>query len=251
MSLRRGYWFLPKTILGIPSVELIQPWVPVWLQRIFVRIALRIIVGKSQDYGLPKPDHKIFQAHPTINSELLHYIKHGRIEPRADVSRYDGNIVHFTDGTSDEFDLIVCATGFHVSFPFLPERLVNVRGGIAELYGGMFLPDCKNLYVVGTAQLRYGFGPVVTPGADLLARLILAQDQMELPIGLVLRESGAKLPATHLVDPHAAIRGIRRARRMLPLLLWKERRLRKKIAAVTLRTVDPLSARVVRDLEVY
>jgi hypothetical protein len=251
LSLRRGYWFLPKTMLGVPSVELIKPWAPVWMQRLLLRFALRLIVGRYEDYGLPKPDHKIFEAHPTINSELLHYIRHGRIEPRPDVARYDGNVVHFTDGTNDEFDLIVCGTGFHVSFPFLPGGLVPTRGGIADLYGGMFLADCKNLYIVGTAQLRYGFGPVVTPGADLLARLILAQEQMELPIGLVLKESGAKLPTTHLVDPHAAIRGIHRAKRMLPVLLWKEKRLRKKLAARRLRVIDPLSVRAMRDLEVF
>jgi hypothetical protein len=251
LSLRRGYWFLPKTILGIPSVELLKPWTPVWLQRFFIRIALRMIVGHYQDYGLPKPDHKIFEAHPTINSELLHYIRHGRIEPRPDVARYDGDAVHFVDGTSDEFDLIVCGTGFHVSFPFLPEGLVHTRGGIADLYGGMFLPDCKNLYIVGTGQLRYGFGPVVTPGADLLAEMILLQEQMELPIGLVLKESGLKLPTTHLIDPHAAIRGIRRGKRMLPLLAWKEKRLRKKLSTAPQRLFDPISIRVARDLEVF
>jgi hypothetical protein len=251
LSLRRGYWFLPKTILGKPSAELILPWVPVWLQRVFLGIALRMIVGRYSDYGLPNPEHKIFETHPTINSELLHYIRHGRIHPRPDVARYDGHVVHFVDGTSDEFDLIVCGTGFHVSFPFLPEGLVQTRGGVAELYGGMFLADCKNLYIVGTSQLRYGFGPVVTPGADLIARMILLQDQMELPIGLVLKESGAKLPTTHLVDPHEAIRGIRRAKRLLPLLAWRERRLRKKMAAPPLRAIDQMTVRVVRDLEVY
>lgn len=251
LSLRRGYWFLPKTILGIPSAELIKPWTPVWLQRLFLRIALRMIIGRYQDYGLPKPDHKIFETHPTINSELLHYIRHGRIEPRPDVARYDGDTVHFIDGTSNEFDVIVCGTGFHVSFPFLPEGLVRTRGGIADLYGGMFLADCRNLYIVGTAQLRYGFGPVVTPGADLLAEMILLQDQMELPIGLVLKESGVKLPTTHLVDPHAAIRGIRRAKRLLPLLVWKENRLRKKPSTPSLRLFDSVTIRATRDLEVF
>lgn len=252
LSLRRGYWFLPKTILGIPSPELIKPWTPVWLQRLFLRIALRMIIGRYQDYGLPKPDHKIFEAHPTINSELLHYIRHGRFEPRPDVARYDGDTVHFVDGTSDEFDVIVCGTGFYVSFPFLPEGLVRTRGGIADLYGGMFPADCKNLYIVGTAQLRYGFGPVVTPGADLLAEMILLQDQMELPISLVLKESGMKLPTTHLVDPHAAIRGIRRAKRMLPMLAWKEKRLRKNFSTPPpARVFDSLSIRAARDLEVF
>ena len=92
------------------------------------------------------------------------------------------------------------------------------------------LPDYKNLYVIGTSQLRYGFGPVVTPGVDLIADMMLAQDKMELPIGLVLKESGVKLPRTHLVDPHAALRSIRRGKRMLPVLIWNEKRLRRKFA---------------------
>src|SRR4029077_16572436 len=92
------------------------------------------------------------------------------------------------------------------------------------------LAEYKNLYIIGTSQLRYGFGPVVTPGMDLMARMMLAQDQMELPIGLVMKESGVKIPRTHLVDPHAAIRAIRRGKRMLPVLLWKEKRLRRVLA---------------------
>jgi len=59
---------------------------------------------------------------------------------------------------------------------------------------------------------------------------MLAQDQMELPIGLVMKESGVRLPSTHLIDPHAAVRRIHRGKRLLPLLLWKGKKLRKKLA---------------------
>jgi hypothetical protein len=135
------------------------------------------------------------------------------------------------DGKSEEFDVVVCATGFHVSFPFLPPGLVPVKGSTAQTYGGCVLPEYKNLYIIGTSQLRYGFGPLVTPGMDLMARMMKAQEQMELPIGLVMKESGVRPPRTHLVDPHAALRGIRRAKRMLPLLVWKEKRLRKQLAS--------------------
>jgi hypothetical protein len=211
-----------------------------------------VIVGRCEDYGLPKPEHKIFETHPTLNSEVLRYLKHGRIRPRPDIACYDGQRVEFVGGMSAEFDLIVCATGFYVGFPFLPEGLVPVRGSIAELYGGMFLAGYKNLYVVGTGQLRYGFGPVMTPDAELLAELVRLQDQMELPIGLVLKESGAKLPTTHLLDPHATIRGIRRARRMLPLLVQRELKMRKKLKA----PVPPITAgaapiRIPGDIKVY
>ena len=36
LSLRRGYWFLPKTIFGLPLVEWIKGWMPVFAQRIFM-----------------------------------------------------------------------------------------------------------------------------------------------------------------------------------------------------------------------
>lgn len=252
ISLRRGYWFLPKTLFGVPSAELIKGWVPVWAQRIFLRVMLRIAIGKYSDYGLPEPNHKVFEAHPTINSEMLYYVKQGRIHPRPDIARFEGKTVHFVDGTSEEFDMVVCATGYHVSFPFLPPGLVPVKGSTAQLYGGCVLPEYKNLYIVGTSQLRYGFGPVVTPGVDLIARMIAAQDRMELPIGLVMKESGVRLPTTHLVDPHAALRGIRRGKRMLPVLLWKEKRLRKKLAGrAAAPPVDRAAAAIDRGVEVF
>jgi hypothetical protein len=229
LSLRRGYWFLPKVLFGVPLPELVPSWVPVWAQRLFLKVVLKVVVGKYEDYGLPKPNHRIFEAHPTLNSEILHYVKHGRIRPRPDVAKFEGRRVVFADGSSAEFDMVVCGTGFHLSFPFLPPGLVPVEGSNALLYGGCTLPDYKNLYIVGTPQVRYGFGPLITPAAALLCRLINLQDQMELPIGLVLKESGARPPTTHLVDPHKALRQMRYAKYTLPLLLRKERKLRQRM----------------------
>jgi uncharacterized NAD(P)/FAD-binding protein YdhS len=233
ISLRRGYWFLPKTIFGVPLPEIIPSWMPVWAQRLLLRSILRVVVGKYESYGLPKPDHRIFEAHPTLNSEILHYMKHGRIRPRPGVDRFEGRSVVFADGTSAEYDMVVCATGFHVSFPFLPAGLVPVKGSNALLYGGCTLPEYKNLYIVGTPQVRYGFGPLMTPAAELICQLINLQDQMELPIGLVLKESGAKPPTTHLLDPHRALREMKFAKYTLPLLRRKERKLRTRVKPAT------------------
>lgn len=230
LSLRRGYWFLPKTMFGKPSAESPAIFLPVFLQRLILRVMLRVIIGKYENYGLPHPDHKLFEHHPTVSSEVLHYLKHGRVTPHKDVERFDGKTVYFTDGTKTEIDLIVCATGFYVSFPFLPEGLVPVKNGnIAQLYGGSMLPRYKNLYVFGTQQIRYGVGPLITPAAKLLAKFIKLQDEMTLPLGLVLKESGAKLPDTHLIDPIASLRQIKIANWLLPLLARKEKKLRKKI----------------------
>jgi hypothetical protein len=65
-------------------------------------------------YGLQKPDHAIFEHHPTINSELLHYIKLGRIRPHPDIAKITDDTVQFVDGTSEQFDMIVYATGYNL-----------------------------------------------------------------------------------------------------------------------------------------
>lgn len=230
LSLRRGYWFMPKTMLGKPVVESPIMQLPVVVQRLLLRVLLRLVIGKYSDYGLPVPDHKIFDKHPTISTEILHYLKHGRIKPRPDISRLNGKTVHFVDGTSGDFDLIVSATGYYVSFPFLPNGFVPMRNDhLALVYGGCLLPEHRHLYLIGTQQTRYGIGPLLTPGSRLVARMIKLQDEMKLPIGLVLKESGHKLPDTHLVNPITAMRRMKIANYTLPLLLRRERKLRKRL----------------------
>lgn len=231
LSNRRGYWFLPKTLYGVPLVELVRPWMPLWLQRAFLRATLAVAIGDYRRYGLQRPDHAIFEHHPTLNSELLHYLKHGRITPHPDVARYDGEFVEFVDGVRERFDLIVAATGFHQTIPFLAPDLVPIDGPIVKLYGSMMSDRFRNLYVFGWAQARYGFGPLVSPGADLLADVILAQARMRHPIGAVLKKMGAKLPHTHLVDPHVAMRAIKRAHKRLPLLVKMEKYVMRKAPA--------------------
>jgi hypothetical protein len=236
LSLRRGYWFLPKSLLGKPLVEALPLWLPVGVQRLILRAALKVIFGDYRRYGLPQPDHK---HHPTLNSELLHYVKHGRIKPRADIERFDGSRVDFVDGSSAEYDIVVCGTGYHVDFPFLPKGLVPVTGGLAHVYGGALLPQYRHLYIIGTMQPRYGFGPLLSEGAELLALMIKLQDGMELPLGRVLQEMGQKPPPSHLINPGAALRQMRRAKKLLPRFLPRaERKLRRKIA----RTLAPFAA---------
>ena len=230
IAIRRGYWILPKTIMGVPLPEVSPLWLPVWAQRLFLRAMLRVIVGKYESYGLERPTMRIFETHPTINSELLHYLKHGRIRARRGVERFEGHTVHFTDGSSGDYDLVVAATGFNLAFPFLPPGLVRVRNGcVPEVYGGSMLADYKHLYIVGWGQVRYGIGPLITLGADVLCRIIALQDRCELPLGRVLKESGEPLPDTHLINPADALRRMRRARWLLPLLARRERRLRRSI----------------------
>jgi hypothetical protein len=218
LSLRRGYWFLPKTFYGVPTAELLTTGMPVWLQRIYISFLLKIVVGDYRTYGLMKPDHKIFEHHPTINTELLHYLKHGKIVPHPDVKAFDGRVVEFVDGVKEEFDLIVCGTGFDVSIPFLVPEILEIEGPVVKAQWGMVAPRHRQLYIYGWAQARYGFGPLLTPASELLADLILLQRRLAHPLGAVLNRMKQPLPDSHLLDPMAVLKQLKRARKLLWVL---------------------------------
>ena len=218
ISLRRGYWFLPKTMLGVPTAEIMKPWMPARLQRQLVRTLVRVIVGRYADYGLAEPDHAPFERHPTINSELLHQLRHGRVEAHPDIRSWDGTTVEFVDRTRAEIDLIVCATGYHVSFPFLAEGIVEQRHGMPRLIGGMMSPAHKNLYVFGVGQPRYGAGPLISAGAEMLCSMVATQKQLAHPLGALMERLGARPPRTHLQDPFQILRQVRIGQKILPRL---------------------------------
>jgi cation diffusion facilitator CzcD-associated flavoprotein CzcO len=182
ISMRRGNWFLPKTLFGVPVAELDRRWAPTWAQRRFLKAALRVSIGSYERYGLPKPDYELFEKHPIVNSQLLYQLRHGVVTAKPDIERLAGRTVHFVDGTSAEFDSIVYATGFEVSFPFLDHDLLEWRDGAPVRAGGFMTPGLANLYLFGLAQPRGGAGPLITAGAELLAELVRLQEHLAGPL---------------------------------------------------------------------
>jgi hypothetical protein len=195
-----------------------RPFFPLWAQRMFLKTIVRLVFGPYTRYGLPEPDHQIFERHPTLNSQLLYFIKHGTIRPEPDIARYDGRMVEFVDGRRAEFDLIIAATGFNVSLPMLEPGVIDWKDGYPQLIEGIFPPNHKNLYVFGLGQPRYGAGPLITAGADLLCRIIETQPKLQHPIGRLLERMGRTPPKTWLKDPIKVLRGIETSKRIIPRL---------------------------------
>jgi hypothetical protein len=243
-SLRSGTWFLPKTAFGVPLMDLPIWGLPVPLQRVILKGIVRALIGDYRRYGLQQPTHKLFERHPTYGGEALGYIRQGLIKPRGAIARYGGSTVHFTDGSAADYDLIVAATGFHCSFPFLPPGLIEVRNDAPQIYGGAFPAGVRNLYVVGASQPRAGFGSIVVPAAKLYARMIRLQDEIEQPLGDLLHWIGETPPDTNLLDAAKARREIWRAERLLWLLPWQSRRMAKAMAEAAGREAASVPAPV-------
>jgi hypothetical protein len=221
LSLRESVWFIPKTFAGRPIADLMQWWMPAWWQRWMAYGIVRLTFGKHADYSLPLPQYRIFDKHPTVNNEVPYYIKHGRITPKPEVARLDGWDVAFVDGSRESFDLIVCATGFNVSYPFLPAQLQRVEGAVVKCYGGAFLEDYKGIYYIGWGQARGGVGSLMSANGPLFARLLKLQDEIAVPLGLVFKVNGQQLPTTHIADPQQIFRQLKLLNLGFPLLVKK------------------------------
>jgi hypothetical protein len=172
ISLRRGYYFVPKHIFGQPSDVFASsgPHLPMRAQQLLFTVLLRVLNGKPNQYGLPKPDHRILESHPIMNTQLLHYLSHGDITAKADVVGFDGPRVRFADGTTETVDLVITATGYHHAAPYLDADVLPMREGRPDLYLGMFPRTIDNLYVLGFVE----FASAAYSNFDAMAELIVA-----------------------------------------------------------------------------
>ena len=186
VSMRRGYWFIPKTLFGIPSSEWDRVWLPMPLQRAAFRQMLRLNYGDYRRYGLQRPDHRLFTRDVTVNTSLMYALLHGRVRVRPEIERFDGARVHFTDGTSGEYDTIIWATGFHTRFPMLDESMFVWENGDPLLVEHVLVPRYANLYLWGLVAPRSGAGRIISHGAAFLAEAIPAQAEFAEPLSDVV-----------------------------------------------------------------
>jgi Flavin-binding monooxygenase-like len=156
LSSRRGAYILPKYLFGRPldqiGVNALTPILPFAFRRAILMGMYRIGVGKVEDYGLPEPDHRLGEAHPTISADFLNRIAHGEMTWKPKVSKLRGEKVQFEDGSTEQIDVIVWCTGYKVTFPFFDESFVSARENDLPLFRRVFKPGIDNLFFIGLLQ---------------------------------------------------------------------------------------------------
>lgn|SRR5690554_803242 len=154
LSVRRGYYFLPKFLFGKPVDTLGgKIKLPRWLKQRLDALLIRVVMGKPSDYGLPDPDYRMYESHPVINSLVLHHLGHGDIRPRGDIKNVTVKTVTFADGSSADYDLILTATGYKLHYPFIDKKHLNWQGGDAPaLYLNCMHPDYDDLFIMGMVE---------------------------------------------------------------------------------------------------
>lgn len=172
LSVRRGYRYFPKHIGGIPTDALVtgilEPPPGIALSRDLNQV-LDSLVGDVTRFGLPAPDHAALASHPIMNSQVLHHLSHGDLTAKGDVDRLTEHGAVFADGSTEEIDEILLATGYEYRIPFLDPQLLDWKSGRPQLYLNVFPRRTHSLYVLGLIE----FADAAYKRFDEMAQLVL------------------------------------------------------------------------------
>jgi cation diffusion facilitator CzcD-associated flavoprotein CzcO len=177
-STRRGYWYAPKYVLGRPADQvndtLLALRVPLRVRQWLYHGTLRLTVGDLTRFGLPKPDHRVYETHPIANSQLVYYVGHGEITPVPDITRFHDRTVALTDGREIEPELVIFATGYLPRFEFLDGTVLGDADGSGRprLWLNAFAAGHPTLAVVGLVQPDSGVFTIAHWQSVLFARLL-------------------------------------------------------------------------------
>ena len=192
ISARGGTWILPKTVNGAPASDaapmthpadpVIRPFnlLPTWArQAAFQQIAKRRIqamfgarMARLQALGMPAPPEHPLSKRPTTSDEIVGALESGAVKARPGIERLDGGEVVFSDGSRQAADLVLCATGYRLTYPYFDPGVVDTRGEDLSLFMGVVAPEREDIFFVGVSRPTGAFWPIAEVQAQFVAKML-------------------------------------------------------------------------------
>ncbi len=191
LAARQGAWIIPKYVFGRPVDQLPQnPRIPFKIRQRMIHQVVKTYTGNPERYGLPKPNHKFGEAHPTVSGRILDRIAHGTIVPKPNIAALEGDRVRFADGSSVHADVVVYCTGYKITFPFFDEDFVAAPDNHIELYRRVFHPEIDGLYFIGLLQPLGAIMPLAEAQSNWVGDHLLGEYALPEP-GLLRKDMRA------------------------------------------------------------
>jgi dimethylaniline monooxygenase (N-oxide forming) len=206
-SIRKAPYYTTKVspISNKPIDDILGIRLPAWLSRILPYSlsiqGLRSVILQGwpnqpptdATAGLERPEdlgHSGF----SLSADFVDQLEAGKIRIKPGLASAEGKKVTFQDGTSEEFDAVICATGYEMDLSFLPQEIqdqvgyINPNTGakIVKLYKHTLVPGMQSLAFAGYFHNAGGHFPM----AEMQARYIAAIFSEKIP-----RPSDSKLQA--------------------------------------------------------
>ncbi|CAM4691641.1 unnamed protein product [Leuciscus chuanchicus] len=201
LSTRKGSWILNRVgDNGVPSDMMFSNRMRVWLIQM-LPVGFINNMGEKQLnkrfnhklYGL-QPAHRVFSQHPMVNDDLPNRILSGTVSVKPNVQEFRGSSVVFEDGTvEDDIDLVVFATGYTFSFPFLSSHVIPVSKNKVSLYKYVYPPALERptLAVIGLIQPLGAIMPISEMQARWATRVFKGRCKLP-PMSAMMKDIKAK-----------------------------------------------------------
>jgi dimethylaniline monooxygenase (N-oxide forming) len=176
---RSGVVIQPKVVFGIPwsdiAISLRKRWIPYKVRLKIMSWLIYMAHGDLTKLGIKRPARR---THPTLSESIIMDIEYNRVFVKPDIAEIDGRKIRFVDGSMEEFDVLIGATGYKVHLPFLSDDVLPVRGNHVDLYKRIFVPDWPGLCFVGMLNPLATLNRIFEEQSRLLVQYIAGDVQL-------------------------------------------------------------------------
>ena len=138
---------VPKLIFGRPFWDTMKPfyraWVPAAVRNTVFRFLVWVVHGRMSTLGFGKQTRKV---HASSNANIVNHIHYRRVLVKAGIEKIEGRRITFVDGTSEEFDTLIAATGYLIDLDFVNPDVIVPKDNSLELFMRIVPPDWRGLY---------------------------------------------------------------------------------------------------------
>ena len=191
LSQRSGVWIIPKILGNIAQDKFIRhpmkkpslwekfrrTFIPRKIRTFFNDLMLesiiKLLVGMPKRVGLKNPAEKFHMRHPTVSQEVHNRLIHGDITPKGNIKHLHGDSVEFEDGSVEQVDAIIYATGYNIRFPFFDESLIAADQNSIPLWMRVFDPAHNNLAFIALVQPVCAMMPIAELQSNFVADYII------------------------------------------------------------------------------
>ena len=142
LAARSPVLIMPRMFLGAPLSRFLarveRPWVPWSVRRRVRELVTWLVHGSMESWGLTTPTS---QTHPASHPTIFERMAWGRVLAKPGIRSVEGNRVHFTDASAQEFDAMIAATGYEVDFDFLSKAVTPLNDHRINLYKQIIHPE--------------------------------------------------------------------------------------------------------------
>jgi cation diffusion facilitator CzcD-associated flavoprotein CzcO len=136
---------IPRELFGLPILThaVLLSKLPARLADAVTTPVLRLLYGDLTELGLRRPPYGPLEQIertgriPLLDTGTIALIKEGAVRVCSGLDRFDGSVVHFSDGTHAAFDAVVLATGYRPQVDaFLKDAGLALDKGGAPVHSG-------------------------------------------------------------------------------------------------------------------